>query len=98
MKRVRRTFTMTETVERMLVVSKVNPTGEDCPSCAPGTGWLTLDEAVRIAGWPSALLLELTASGELHTRLGPRGILFICTISLSLEILKGDKENETHIS
>ena len=50
MKRVRRTFTMTETVERMLVVSKVNPTGEDCPSCAPGTGWLTLDEAVRIAG------------------------------------------------
>jgi hypothetical protein len=98
MKRVRRTLAMTETVERLLVVSPRNHTGGDCPSCTPGAGWLTLEEAARIAGRPPASLLDLAASGELHSMCGPGGVRLICAISLSLKILKGDKENETHIS
>ena len=97
MKRVRRTFTTTETIERLFVVSKRNLDGEDCTACSPGAGWLTLDEAARIAGWLPASLLDLIASGELHSRYGPRGVPLICVISLSLKILKGDKQNETHI-
>ena len=97
MKRVRRTFTLTETVEQLLVVSqRAVPGREDCPYCDPGSGWLTVKEAARIAGWPADSLHDLSSNDELHYRNGPGGVRLICAISLSLKLLKGDKENETH--
>jgi hypothetical protein len=95
MKKVRRTFTLTETVERLLVVSKRGGTREDCPSCTPGAGWITLDEAAMISGWSTGSLLGFILNGELHCLSGPQGVRLICAISLALKILKGEEDDET---
>lgn len=98
MKRVRRTFTRTETIERLLVVSGRTGTSGACSFCAPGAGWLTVGEASEITGLPPHALLDLSSNGELHYKQGPGGVRFICAVSLSLKILEGENQNETHNS
>ena len=93
--RIRRTYTKTETVERLLAVTGRVGTAEHCTSCRPGTGWLTVASAAEITGWPTRSLVEFAAQGKVHSRPGPDGVPLICAISLSLRILKGDEENET---
>ena len=93
--RIRRTFTKTETVERLLVVSGRIGRAGNCASCPPGTGWLTLEAAAEVTGWPPRTLLDLISNGEIHSGHTPDGAPLICAISLSLKVLKGEKENET---
>jgi hypothetical protein len=54
-----------------------------------------VEAAAEATGWTPHSLLRLAQSGELHFRYGPDGVFLICAISLSLKVLKGDKENET---
>ena len=94
--RIRRTFTRTETVERLLVISGRTGNAQHCASCPPGTGWLTVEAAAEITGRPTESLLDLISTGEVHSENDPEGVApLICAISLSLKVLKGEKENET---
>jgi len=82
-------------VEQLLLVSSRARAKRSCTFCAPETGWLTVEAAAEATGWPPLSLLRLAQSSELHFRYGPDGVFLICAISLSLKVLKGDKENET---
>ena len=82
-------------MERLLVISgRVGVEGH-CTLCHPGTGWLTVETAAEVTGWSTRSLLDLTENGELHSRQESEGDPLICAVSLSLKILKGDKENES---
>lgn len=82
-------------MERLLFIS--SGADDKCTSCAPVDPWMTLHTAAEVTGRTAASLLNLAARGELHTRHGPDGIPLICAVSLSLNILKGEKDNETNI-